>query len=149
MTVPDHVNDVSSGERTLYNDVLSYRSRRKGQQLFEKEVSKAVKTSQAVTVSLATPGELRRKLEASILFGSWLPPSWSQARKQRNGNSAAPLRPPCAVDSEGRTRIPLPLPRGTPSPRPTPFLFGAQGPWALIWGRAGGDSPLGVFLEGN
>ncbi|KAI4538129.1 hypothetical protein MG293_011532 [Ovis ammon polii] len=54
-----HINGVSSGERTFYNDVLSYRSRRKGQELFEKEMSKAVKMSQAVTFLLATPGELR------------------------------------------------------------------------------------------
>lgn len=120
LTVLDHINGVSSGERTFYNDVLSYRSRRKGQELFEKEMSKAVKMSQAVTFLLATPGELRRKLETSILFGSRPPSSRSQAHKQRNGKSAAPSRPPGAVDSEGRTRFPFPLPRGTPSPDPHP-----------------------------
>lgn len=31
LTIVDHINGMSSGERTFYNDVLSYRSRRKGQ----------------------------------------------------------------------------------------------------------------------
>lgn len=95
-------------------------------------MSKAVKMSQAVTFSLATPGELEKEVGD---FYTWIPvsSSWSQAHKQERK-----VMPHYVPRARWTVRGGPDSPSLCSSERPLPIhtlpFWGLWGPWALIWG---------------